>query len=216
MDSVKLYLAGDSTVQTYDNAQTKQAGWGQYIGEFFSEEISVQNHSMGGRSSKTFVQEGRLAEILREIRPNDWLLIQMGHNDANREKAERYTEPFSEFQDYLKLYINGAREKRAFPLLITPVARLHWEDGQYRNDFPEYCESMKQLGASLKVPVMDLMSAALAHFQAIGYDAALKYFMVSVNGTDYTHFTQTGAKRIAELLAKEIRDKSVGLSKYVL
>lgn len=214
LPKINVYLAGDSTVQTYDKSNAPQAGWGQFISDYFTEDVCFHNHSMGGRSTKTFVQEGRLDEILKQIQPDDWLLIQMGHNDANRQKPERYAEPYTEFQDYLKLYIDGARKKGAHPVLITPVARLNYKNGEYINDFPDYCKSMKKLGETQKVPVIDLMEVALAHFKEVGYNAALKYFMVSVNGTDYTHFTEAGAKKIAELLADAIQAKSILLSRY--
>lgn len=213
--SIPIYIAGDSTVQTYSPENAPQAGWGQFISDYFTNEVNFHNHAMGGRSSKTFVEEGRLNTILQQLQPGDWLLIQMGHNDANQAKPERYTEPFTEFQRYLSMYLDGAQEKGAFPLLITPVARLNYKNGDYANDFPEYCESMKQLGARRNVPVIDLMNAALLHYQKIGFNAAREYYMASFNGTDYTHFNEHGARQIAALLAEEIREMNILLSRFV-
>jgi lysophospholipase L1-like esterase len=213
--TIRVFLAGDSTVQTYDDPKVPQAGWGQYIGESFQDCVHFCNRSKAARSSKTFVEEGRLAAILREIGPGDWLLVQMGHNDANREKPERYTEPEAEFPRYLKMYLNGAREKKANPLLITPVARLHCENGVFMNDFEEYCSSMKRLGREENVPVVDLMSLSLARLEKLGPEAAREWYMVSVNGTDMTHFSQKGAREVAAVLAEGIRRSGISLAQYL-
>nr|WGD78839.1 beta-galactosidase [Bacillus subtilis] len=122
-----IYLAGNSTVQTYGDS-TNQGGWGQFLGSHLPEHIQVINRAIGGRSSKTFVEEGRLQAILDVIEPDDWLFVQMGHNDASKNKPERYTEPYTTYKQYLKQYIAGAREKGAHPLVITPVARFHYEN----------------------------------------------------------------------------------------
>lgn len=212
---VRVFLAGDSTVQTYGPEQAPQAGWGRYIGEFFRENVRVVNRSMAGRSAKTFVEEGRLASILNDIGRGDWLLVQMGHNDANRQKPERYTDPETEFPRYLKRYLDGAREKGAFPLLITPIARLHCENGVFLNDFPEYCEAMKRLGRKENVPVVDLMSLWRQKLQRTGPEAVRPWYMVSVNGTDRTHFTEAGAREAAAVLAEGIRRSGISLARML-
>lgn len=212
-EPIRVFLAGDSTVQTYGPEKAPQAGWGQYIGDSFRENVRVVNRSMAARSSKTFVEEGRLASILNDIGPGDWLLVQMGHNDANREKPERYTDPETEFPRYLRLYLDGAREKGAFPLLVTPIARLHWESGVFLNDFPKYCKAMKRLGREENVPVVDLMSLWRQKLQRTGPEAARAWYMAFVNGTDLTHFNQTGAREAAAVLAGGIRRSGISLAR---
>jgi lysophospholipase L1-like esterase len=203
---VRIYLAGDSTVQPHRPEIEHQAGWGHSFSDLLQEGVEVHNHAIGGRSSRTFVEEGRLDEVLSRLDSGDYLFIQMGHNDASANKPERYTEPYSEFRGFLKLYIDGARQKGAVPLLITPVGTLHYEDERFLNDFPDYCESMKQLAADENVPCIDLMERSLQHFASIGYEEARKLFMVTVNGTDHVHFTFEGAKRIAKLVVQGIRE----------
>ncbi|MCZ8520928.1 MULTISPECIES: rhamnogalacturonan acetylesterase [Paenibacillus] len=210
-----IYLAGDSTVQTYTADRAPQAGWGQYIAGYFTGEVRFENRAIGGRSSKTFIEEGRLDSILEEIREGDWLFVQMGHNDATPSRPERYTEPFGSYKDYLRLYITGARDRRAVPLLVTPMGRLHTEDGTFVNDFADYCTAMKEVAEELEVPLVDLMTRSLAHYAALGYEEASRLFMVSENGTDLTHFTEAGAKRLAGLLAEGIRELAIGISPYV-
>jgi fibronectin type 3 domain-containing protein len=88
-DQPTVYIAGDSTVQTYDPYWRPQAGWGQMLPRFFDNQVLFNNKAIGGRSSKTFITEGRLDDILRQIRPNDYFFIQFGHNDATISIPER-------------------------------------------------------------------------------------------------------------------------------
>src|SRR5699024_6911121 len=99
---IHVYLAGDSTVQTYHEDQD-QAGWGQFIQHYFTDRVQVHNHAIGGRSSKTFIQEGRLDEIIASIAKGDYLLIQMGHNDSTKIRPERSEEHTSELQSRFDL-----------------------------------------------------------------------------------------------------------------
>lgn len=204
-----VYLAGDSTVQTYGTEHAPQAGWGQYIADYFAKEVRFENRAIGGRSSKTFVEEGRLQNILEDIGEGDFLFVQMGHNDATKSRPERYTEPYSSYSSYLRMYVEGARSRGAIPVLITPVGRLHVENGAFLNDFPDYCAAMKRMADEEDVPLVDLMAESLAYYSAVGYEAAKSFFMVSVNGTDHTHFTDAGAREIARLLADRL--KSLGI-----
>nr|WP_269154387.1 rhamnogalacturonan acetylesterase [Bacillus sonorensis] len=198
-------MAGDSTVQNYQ-ANSPQGGWGEFLQSYLSEDVQVVNRAIGGRSSKTFVEEGRLAAILEVIKKGDWLFVQMGHNDSSKDKPERYTDPYTTYKQYLRMYIEGARQKEATPLLITPVARLHYENGVFLNDFPDYCIAMKQLAEEEHVLLIDLMNKSLQHFAEKGYSDIFKYFMISENVNDYTHFTKKGAREIAKLVSSGMQE----------
>ena len=214
MGNICIYLAGDSTVQTYARGST-QAGWGQFIADFFTEDVKFVNCAIGGRSSKTFVEEGRLDAILREMKAHDYLFVQMGHNDSTESKPERYTHPYTKYKQYLKKYVDGARRLKANPVLITPVARLHYENGRFMNDFPAYCEAMKQLVSEEGVPLIDLMTKSLEYYSSVGYDEVFKLFMVSENGDDFTHFTLKGARRIAKLVSQGVKELNRELANFV-
>lgn len=179
---------------------------GEFLQSYLSEDVQVVNRAIGGRSSKTFVEEGRLAAILEVIKKGDWLFVQMGHNDSSKDKPERYTDPYTTYKQYLRMYIEGARQKEATPLLITPVARLHYENGVFLNDFPDYCIAMKQLAEEEHVLLIDLMNKSLQHFAEKGYSDIFKYFMISENVNDYTHFTKKGAREIAKLVSSGMQE----------
>ena len=215
LNKINIFLAADSTVQSYDLSEQNQGGWGEFLQDYLTDDVQVINHAIGGRSSKTFVEEGRLHKIIEEMKKGDYLFIQMGHNDATANKPERYTDPSTTYKNYLKMYVEGARKCQAETVFITPVARLHRENDQFINDFPEYCLAMKELAKEENVVLIDLMEKSLELFESIGYEEAFTFFMASVNETDFTHFTKKGAKQMAKLVAEGIRETQAPISKFV-
>ena len=93
-----VYLAGDSTVQTYSASQAPQQGWGQRIAELFTSDVAFVNKAIGGRSSKSFIDEGRLTEIVGLLKTGDYLLAQWGINDRYQSDPARYTDPATTFR----------------------------------------------------------------------------------------------------------------------
>lgn len=209
-----VYLAGDSTVQTYSASQAPQQGWGQRIAEFFTTDVLFVNRAMGGRSSKSFIDEGRLKEILGVIKAGDYLFAQWGINDRYKSDASRYTDPKTTFRSYLKQYIEGARKKNAIPVLVTPTPRLDYSNGVFQNDFSEYCAAIKALGQETNTPVIDLQTMALAYYQSIGYTAVVN--TIALPGPDVLHFRDTGAYQMARLVAQGVLDLGIPISKYVI
>ncbi|QNU65479.1 carbohydrate-binding protein [Ruminiclostridium herbifermentans] len=210
-----VYLCGDSTVMTYNASYYPQAGWGQMIWKYFDSKVTFSNHAIGGRSSKNFVEQGRLDAILNVIKPNDYLFVQFGHNDATVNNADRYAAPYTTYKEYLKKYVAGARAKGAIPVLITPVARLNYSNGAFKNDFPDYCIAMKQVASEENVLLIDLMTLSLNYLTSIGYNEAYKLYLVSSNGTDYTHFTEAGADAMAKIIAQEVKKLNIPLASAV-
>lgn len=200
-----IYLASDSTVRDYDATQYPQAGWGQFLRKYVPDHMCIKNHAVGGKSAKTFITEGLFDPIISEIKPNDYLLIQFGHNDSTRDRPERFTEPYEEFKEYLTAYIDQARLKKAVPILITPVAILHYVQDEFLVDLGDYCNAMKEVAIEKGVQIIDLMKHSIAYLTSIGYVEAKKLYMISVNGTDCVHLTEQGADRMAELVYKELK-----------
>lgn len=214
-----IYIAGDSTVQTYRESYAPQQGWGAYLGDNLSDKITVSNHAIAGRSSKSFYDNGRLDTILGSIKKGDQFLIQFGINDSASSNAERYA-PVSgkvpgtsgSFEDYIAKYIEGAKAKGAQPILVTTVIGLKAYNNntkKFENSYTNYCNAMKKLGSYYNIPVIDLNSLMVAHYNSIGYDAAYKYHMCSTGSTDMTHFTEAGAKAAAKLVADELKNQGL-------
>ena len=209
------YITGDSTVQTYDPiAYAPQAGWGQMIDRFFADDVAFANHAIGGRSSKNFLTQGRLDEVLRGIRPGDYLFVQFGHNDATQGVDDRYASP-EDYKEYLRVYVEGARQRGATPILVTPVSRRSFDaaTGLFNVSFPEYVAKMTELAAEEDVLLIDLSASSRAYLDEIGPEAAKAVFLhvdpgVFANrpaGTvDDTHFQEYGAIQMARLVAQDV------------
>lgn len=207
------YLLGDSTMQTYDPYWMPQAGWGQFLDRFAGAGLEVDNRSIGGRSSCSFLQEGRLDEVLRLIRPGDWMFVQFGHNDATWSRPERYTPP-EDFREYLRTYIQGARQRGGETVIVTPVSRLDvdTETGRFKVSFPEYVDAAISIAEEMDAPLVDLSAASREFLDGIGADSAEDVFLHADPGiypnrpggvTDNTHFQEYGAIQMARIVARE-------------
>ncbi|MEW4368277.1 rhamnogalacturonan acetylesterase [Paenibacillus kandeliae] len=220
-----VYIAGDSTVQTYTSDQQPQAGWGQMIGHYFDDGVVFNNHAISGRSTRTFIEQGRLDEIMNEIRPGDYLLIQFGHNDANTAKPDRYT-PVDEYGRLLHVYVEQALQHGATPILITPMGTRDYDTqaGGFTISFPQYVEKMKQVAADTGTPLVDLSTSSVAYYNKIGEAGTKKLFLYAEprqypafpNGAqDNIHFQQEGAEQMARLVSEGIQQLNIPLANHV-
>jgi lysophospholipase L1-like esterase len=205
-----IYLAADSTVQTYAASQAPQQGWGQRIQEFFTADVSIVNKAIGGRSSKSFIDEGRLSEIEKVLKKGDYLFCQWGINDRYMSDPARYTDPATTFRDYLKQYIEAARGKNAIPVLVTPTPRLDYVNGVFMNDFPAYCDAIKAVGTETHTPVIDLQTKALAYYTSVGYEVVERDIAL-----DVLHFKEKGAFEMARLVAEGTQELAMPISPFV-
>lgn len=212
-----IFIAGDSTVQTYRASYAPQQGWGAYLGNYV-DNVNVANHAIAGRSSKSFYDNGRLDTILNSMKSGDYLLVQFGINDSAYNNAERYAPVCNKipgddgsFEYYIAKYIEGALDKGGKPVLVTTVLGLkayNQSTGKFEGSYQNYCDAMKKLAAHYNIPCIDLNTLMVNHYNAIGYDKAYTYHLISteLSDTDMTHFTETGAAAVAELVANELND----------
>ncbi|WP_017730479.1 rhamnogalacturonan acetylesterase [Nafulsella turpanensis] len=236
-DPVKVWLIGDSTMADYSLYEGEDymkdryplTGWGQVFQPFMSSDslhklnhlikadsAIVVNKARGGRSTRTFFEEGRWREVYNGLQEGDLVLIQFGHNDAAESKPERYVN-VEGYKEYLRLYVKQAREKGATPILLTPVNRNYpWENGQLSNVHGEYPQAMKEVAEELDVPLIDLTQRSIDHFTAMGEEYVSKhYFMNLPEGkyeaypegeSDNTHFQPEGARAVARLVFEGLQD----------
>ncbi|URZ00411.1 rhamnogalacturonan acetylesterase [Clostridium felsineum] len=222
---ITVYIAGDSTVSNYTSDVAPRAGWGQVVGQYFSKYVTVDNCAISGRSSKSFIDEGHLNEILSKIKPNDYLLIQFGHNDEKIQDPTRYTDPDTTYKSYLKQYIDGARSHHATPVLITPVSRRSFDaNGKITPSHGKYPSAMIDLAKEENVTVIDLTSVSAAYFENLGPLKTENIFLHLKpdenpnypNGvSDDTHFQERGAKKVAKLVLKELKKSNCPLKYYI-
>src|SRR5699024_437597 len=158
----------DCSMKTYDNTEAPQTGWGQFIKDYFTKDVPIFNYALGGRSTRTFMEEGHLDKVFGEIKESDYLFVQMGHNDSSKNKPERYTEPNTTYKKNLKIYIKGTIERNAKSILITPVARLKYKNEQFITDLTEYCIAMKEVAQEESIPLIDLNTKSLHYYSSLG------------------------------------------------
>jgi len=203
---VRLFIAGDSTAAEYGPERAPQAGWGQALQSYLDPaRFEVRNHAKGGRSTRSFIDGGRLDAIGRELRRGDVLLIQFGHNDAKFEDRTRYTDPDSDYPRMLMRYVQVARDHGATPVLVTPVARLLYDFGSLLDTHARYTLAMQQLATREHVALIDLNDRSMRWIRALGEQGARPYFLFvpEQNKADGTHFSAAGATAVACLVLRE-------------
>lgn len=121
-----IFVIGDSTAAEKKNAATNpERGWGMVLQGFFDKDVIVNNHAVNGRSSLSFINEGRWQTVLEKIKPGDYVLIQFGHNDEKPD-PKRHTVAGGSFDELLARYVKETREKGGIPVLLSPVARRNF------------------------------------------------------------------------------------------
>ncbi|WP_060885194.1 rhamnogalacturonan acetylesterase [Streptomyces caniscabiei] len=205
-----LYIAGDSTAaQKYADA-APETGWGMALPFFLGKGLAVSNHAVNGRSSKSFIDEGRLDVILGAIRPGDFLVIQFGHNDSKIADPTRYTEPWTTYQDHLRQYVDGARARGARPVLATSVERRKFDaSGNAVPTHGDYPAAAIALAAEEGVALLDIQALSIALWQRLGVEETKKYFNWTATEQDNTHFNPPGAIAVARLVAGELLRRRV-------
>ena len=199
----RVFYIGDSTVQLNKFDTYPQTGMAQVLELFLTPGIRVVPHGKNGRSTKSFLDEGRFVPVCVEMEAGDFLFIQFGHNDE-KDDPLRHTEPFGSFQDNLRLFIREARARGAYPVLITPIARRLFDGaGQFLpGSHGEYPEAVRQVGEQDRVPVADLTAITERFLSDLGDEASKPLF---VWPKDNTHLKYDGAVKMAELLCDELR-----------
>lgn len=191
-----IFLASDSTVQTYEKFYYPQTGWGQVFHNYFcpdeevhecmsddkvypqchvyeKKSIAIENRAIGARSSRSFIDEGKWDALLKRARPGDYCFIQWGHNDATAVRPNRYVSP-EDFDFFLMKYIRSCHIRGIHPVLVTPVSRRNCDDnnGDFPMSFKEYRDVMIEVGAREHVPVIDLCLMSNEYMKKVGSEEA--------------------------------------------
>ena len=121
---ITVFMIGDSTMANKKlDGNNQERGWGQMLSGFFTEDVRVDNHAINGRSTKSFIDEGRWQKVVDQITPGDYVIIQFGHNDEKITSPERYTKAGADFDDNLRRFVNETREHGGIPILMDPIVR---------------------------------------------------------------------------------------------
>ena len=205
-----IYIIGDSTVE--DNHPPFR-GWGWALPQYVREDVTVHNHALSGRSSRSFWAEGLFAPVSQAIKQGDLLLIQFGHNDEKDD--DRHTDPATTFPQYLSQYCETALNAGAQPVLLTPVCRRFFVGGgSLLYTHGEYALAVRKLAAEKGIPLCDLKKESRKLYLSLGEEKTAELFVRLAAGEhpdfpeghdDKTHFCAYGAEIIAGLVAEELK-----------
>ena len=200
----QLILAGDSTMQKRA-AEGPAGSWGEALAPALKDGFAIANFARGGRSTRTYRPEWE-QNVLPNIRPGDWVIIQFGHNDMSKasdpKAPERRTDPKTEYKDNLRRYVRETREKGANPILVTSITLFLFDtNGVWRaqNPLTPWVTAMREVAAETGTPCVDMNALTVAAVQEAGFVRASKWYMRAVNGKDWAHPTIIGARIFATL-----------------
>lgn len=227
-----VFTTGDSTMKNTDSDADGMWGWGAVATSVFDEtKCTVINAGMAGRSTRTFLDEGRWDKVYNSLEPGDYVLIQFGHNDIggiDRDKERgviasaadtchvyhlqsngQYKVVYS-FGWYLKKFIQDVREKGATPILLSLTPRNEWPGGKIERRNDTYGRWYREVAAETGVEFVDVHNITADYFDSIGREATAPYYK-----NDHTHTSRLGALRNAQSVADGLRQIDSPLAKYL-
>jgi lysophospholipase L1-like esterase len=242
VDTKTLYLLGDSTVTSKEgttsgpdssgNIITAQfVGWGKNLANYFTDDIIVSNHAVGGRGIRGFYAENRMDAVLTDINPGDYVAIQFGHNDANTTREGRYS-TIPEFEEYLEYTCEAVKSRGATPILITVLTHIRDFDesdpsnsdgytlapytstDQINKSFVEYAQATRDIAKENNIYCYDLNEESYNLFKSEGIDW-VKEKVITVDGVH--PIADTGANYLANMITDGFAKLNIeGLSNKVL
>jgi lysophospholipase L1-like esterase len=222
---ITVYLAGDSTMAEKLPEKRPETGWGEKLPQYFdAAKVKIDNRAMNGRSTRTFISEGRWQQIVDALKKGDYVFIEFGHNDESKEKVDRYTPP-EDFKKNLEKFVTEVRAKKAIPILLTPVMRRKFDkDGNFVDTHGEYPDLTRSVANNLKVVLIDMHRASEKILKDLGAENSRTLFLQlkpneNVNYPkgveDNTHFNPNGAETMAKLVVEAIKKEKIELRKYL-
>lgn len=221
---IKVYLIGDSTISIKEAKAYPETGWGMPFVHFFDSSVTVDNRAKNGRSTRTFIEEGLWQPVADQLQVGDYVFIQFGHNDEVETKKS-YT-PKDQYRTNLNRFITEAQKKKAIPVLLTPAARRQFDEaGKIVGTHEEYAAIVREVAKQRKVALIDLDRKSQELLQQFGVEGSKHLFLQLEAGEhpnypegkdDNTHFSELGARKMAQLVLAGIRDQKLELADRVV
>ncbi|MFL6337369.1 MAG: rhamnogalacturonan acetylesterase [Pyrinomonadaceae bacterium] len=224
-EPITVFIAGDSTAANKAENKRPETGWGEQLQKRFDDKrVRVDNHAANGRSTRTFISEGRWQTLIDKVKAGDYVLIQFGHNDESPQKVNAYTPP-DDFRHNLERFVAEVRAKKATPVLLTPVMRRRFDkDGKVYDTHGEYPDLTRRVAAEQKVALIDMHRLSEKVLVKYGPEGSRKLFLQLKAGEnpnypegveDNTHFSPVGADIMAGLAVDGMREQKLGLVKFL-
>jgi lysophospholipase L1-like esterase len=221
---IKVWLIGDSTMSIKDKKAWPETGWGMPFVNFWDSTVTVNNRAKNGRSTMSFMTEGLWKSVTDELAEGDYVFIQFGHNDEVPTKKTATTP--DEFKSNLIKYIRETRDKKAIPVLLTSVARRKFDStGKLESTHEAYSNITRTVAKETNVLFIDVDKKSQALLQEMGVEASRYLFNQLKPGEhpnfpdgveDNTHFSELGARKVAQLVLAEIRSLKIELAERII
>ncbi|MEZ4829886.1 MAG: rhamnogalacturonan acetylesterase [Bacteroidia bacterium] len=224
---IQVFMIGDSTMADKPGTpeENPERGWGQLLPVFFNENVAVHNHAVNGRSTLSFINEGRWEAVLQELKSGDYVFIQFGHNDQKDQDPTRYTNPWSGYRRNLEKFVAETRAKGAYPILLSSIVRRNFnEKGTLVDTHGPYPFVTKMVASQMEVPFIDMQLLTEDYINALGVEKSKEIYLWVEPGVypkipdgkqDNTHLTLKGATEYARMVAAEIRKMNLPLAQYL-
>lgn len=220
-----IHIAGDSTASIKNMTARPETGWGEVLGKYFQPKIRINNQAKNGRSSKSFIEEGRFTRLKEEFQAGDFLLIQFGHNDQKITEAKG-TEPYGGYIDALAIYAQTALSSNVQPIFLTPITRrLYLKNGQLDpNCLGDYPKAMMQFAEKNNYPILDVFTRSQTALQQYTQEETKKFYLhlpidsfrnYPLGLCDNTHFSSEGADLVAQLVVELLKETDLPLVNYL-
>ena len=217
-DPITLFLVGDSTMAQKLASRRPETGWGEALQQYFDvDRVRVVNVARNGRSTRSFISEGRWDALLEEVRPGDYVFIQFGHNDEKVDNPSVYADSRTDYPRNLRRFASDVRERGGHPVLLTPVARRRFAaEGTLQDTHGPYPDAVRAAARSDSIPLIDMQRRSTTVLREYGAEGSRRLFLhvdssahhpnYPVGVRDDTHFSPLGAEVMAAEVVEGIRE----------
>lgn len=219
-------MAGNSTMadKPFKDGNPEK-GWGQVLPLYFKNGVVIENHAKNGRSTKSFIDEGRWDSLLTRVKPGNYVIIEFGHNDAKQDDPKRFADAQTTYRENLIRFVNDVRGKNGIPVLATPVVRRRFKkQGEFYDVHGDYPVVVREVAAQMNVVLLDLHKSSEQLLKHYGAERSKMLFLhieagdypsLSEGKKDDTHFSPYGAFRICDLAIIEMKEKIPALAPFI-
>lgn len=223
---VDVYLIGDSTMaEKVDPDMNPEVGWGMRFPRFFTTDVRIHNHAVNGRSTKSFIDQGRWTAVDSQLKRGDYVFIEFGHNDEKKEDTSRYADPHGAYKRNLERFVADTRAKGATPILLTPIVRRKFDaSGALEQTHGDYPAVVREVAREQHVILIDLERETRALVAPLGPERSKTLYDYVGPGTsimyphgheDDTHLSVLGATEVAGLAARAVKRSGLPLAQDV-
>jgi lysophospholipase L1-like esterase len=221
-EQMNVWMIGDSTMANKKTEAAPETGWGMVMQEFFNEGVRLHNHAINGRSTKSFLMEGRWKSVYDSLKKGDYVIIQFGHNDAKADTL-RHADPFTTYKQYIKLYIDETRSKGAFPIVCSSIVRRHFDaNGNLTDTHGDYIKAARDIAHETGTPFIDMEAKTRELVTESGPEKSKLLFLFCKPGEyvnrpngvqDSTHLNSYGAHQVAILFVDGVKELKLPLER---